>query len=305
MNLPALAIMAAGIGSRFGGLKQLAPVGLNGEPILKFSLYDALQAGFEKIVFIIKKEIDADFRALIDEPLMNEFDINYAYQELHMLPPGYSIPEGRIKPWGTGHAVLSAKDVLKGSFAVINADDYYGKDAFRVMYNHLLTQEDDEKYQFSMVGYLIENTLTDNGYVTRGVCKTDKGLLTTIDERHRIEKRNGKIQYAQDQEGVWTEIQPGTIVSMNLWGFSHGFIDELDRNFPGFLDSAIKNNPLKEEYLLPNIVKELLVKSRASVKVLHSKDEWHGITYKEDLPNVRTAIRSMQKAGLYPEVLFK
>lgn len=305
MDQPTLVIMAAGIGSRFGGLKQLAPVGINGEPILKFSLYDALSAGFKKVVFIIKNDIYEDFKALINEPLQKELDIHYVFQELHLIPEGYSIPEGRIKPWGTGHAVLCAKDALDGPFAVINADDYYGKDAFRVIYDCLLTQRDDNKYRFSMVGYLIENTLTDNGHVTRGVCQTDNGFLTSIDERHQIEKRNGKIQYTQDQGTSWVDIEQGTVVSMNLWGFSPGFLSELSYNFPSFLDSTLENNPLKGEYLLPIIVNKLLEEGRASVKILNSEDEWYGITYKEDLPSVRAAIQAMQKKGLYPEVLFK
>ncbi len=305
MKQPTLVIMAAGIGSRFGGLKQLAPVGMNGEPILEFSLYDALDAGFKKVIFIIKKEIYDDFKVLIGSKLEKTFDIQYVFQELDMIPPGYSIPEDRIKPWGTGHAVLCAKANLDGPFAVINADDYYGKDAFRVIYDYLRTQKDDEKYRFSMVGYLIENTLTDNGHVTRGVCQTDKGLLTSIDERHQIEKRNGRIQYTQDQGKSWTDIQQGTIVSMNLWGFSQAFLAELGNSFPSFLDATLKTNPLKGEYLLPTIVNELLEEGRASVKVLNSKDEWYGITYKEDLPAVRKSIQAMQKKGLYPEVLFK
>lgn len=213
---PALVIMAAGIGSRFGGLKQLAPVGKNGEPIIKFSLYDAMEAGFKKVVFIIKKEIDADFRTLIGDPVSRHMEIEYVYQELDKLPPGFAIPEGRVKPWGTGHAVLCAKDVLDGPFAVINADDYYGKDAFRVIYNRLLTQRDDELYRFSMVGYLIENTLTEHGSVTRGVCQTDGGFLTAIDERLRIEKHGNLIEYTEDDGKTWTKIEPGTIVSMNL-----------------------------------------------------------------------------------------
>ncbi len=304
MNQPALVIMAAGIGSRFGGLKQLAPVGKNGEPILKFSLYDAMEAGFGKVVFIIKKEIDEDFRALIGNTLQNKMEVEYAYQELDRLPPDYLIPEGRVKPWGTGHAVLCAKDVLDGPFAVINADDYYGKDAFRVIYNHLLTQRDDELYRFSMVGYLIENTLTENGHVARGVCQTAGGFLTTVDERLRIEKHGDLIEYTEDDGETWKGIEPGTIVSMNLWGFSQGMLTELEAGFPAFLDQALKENPLKGEYLLPRIVNDLLKEKRASVEVLHSKDKWYGVTYKEDLPAVAATIKGMQDKNLYPDLLF-
>jgi dTDP-glucose pyrophosphorylase len=296
--------MAAGIGSRFGGLKQLAPVGKNGEPIIKFSLYDAMEAGFKKVVFIIKKEIDADFRTLIGDPVSRHMEIEYVYQELDKLPPGFAIPEGRVKPWGTGHAVLCAKDVLDGPFAVINADDYYGKDAFRVIYNRLLTQRDDELYRFSMVGYLIENTLTEHGSVTRGVCQTDGGFLTAIDERLRIEKHGNLIEYTEDDGKTWTKIEPGTIVSMNLWGFTQGILSELETGFPAFLRQALKENPLKGEYLLPRIVNDLVRDNKATVEVLHSKDKWYGITYKEDLPAVAAAIQAMQEEGKYPEVLF-
>jgi dTDP-glucose pyrophosphorylase len=301
---PVLVIMAAGIGSRFGGLKQLAPVGKNGEPIIKFSLYDAMEAGFKKVVFIIKKEIDADFRTLIGDPVSRHMEIEYVYQELDKLPPGFAIPEGRVKPWGTGHAVLCAKDVLDGPFAVINADDYYGKDAFRVIYNRLLTQRDDELYRFSMVGYLIENTLTEHGSVTRGVCQTDGGFLTAIDERLRIEKHGNLIEYTEDDGKTWTKIEPGTIVSMNLWGFTQGILSELETGFPAFLRQALKENPLKGEYLLPRIVNDLVRDNKATVEVLHSKDKWYGITYKEDLPAVAAAIQAMQEEGKYPEVLF-
>jgi hypothetical protein len=301
---PSLVIMAAGIGSRFGGLKQLAPVGKNGEPILKFSLYDAMEAGFKKVVFIIKKEIDADFRALIGGSVSHRMNVEYVYQELDKLPPGYAVPEGRVKPWGTGHAVLCAKDVLDGPFAVINADDYYGKDAFRVIYDHLLIQKDDDLYRFSMVGYLIENTLTENGHVARGVCQTDGDFLTTVDERLRIEKHGDLIEYTEDEGKTWSVIEPGTMVSMNLWGFSQGMLSELEAGFPVFLERTLKENPLKGEYLLPRIVNELLREKKASVKVLHSKDKWYGVTYKEDLPAVAAAIQSMQEEGMYPEVLF-
>ena len=301
---PALVIMAAGIGSRCGGLKQLAPVGKNGEPIIKFSLYDAMEAGFKKVVFIIKKEIDADFRTLIGDPVSRHMEIEYVYQELDKLPPGFAIPEGRVKPWGTGHAVLSAKDELDGPFAVINADDYYGKDAFRVIYNRLLTQRDDELYRFSMVGYLIENTLTEHGSVTRGVCQTDGGFLTAIDERLRIEKHGNLIEYTEDDGKSWTKIEPGTLVSMNLWGFTQGILSELETGFPAFLRQALKENPLKGEYLLPRIVNDLVRDNKATVEVLHSKDKWYGITYKEDLPAVAAAIQAMQEEGKYPEVLF-
>ncbi|HZK02198.1 MAG TPA: sugar phosphate nucleotidyltransferase, partial [Anaerovoracaceae bacterium] len=284
--------------------KQLAPVGKNGEPILKFSLYDAIEAGFKKVVFIIKEEISADFKALIGDLLRNKMEVKYVYQELDKLPQGYVIPEGRVKPWGTGHAILCAKDALNGPFAVINADDYYGRDAFQIIYNCLIKQRDDDKYRFSMVGYLIENTLTDSGHVTRGVCKSQNGFLTKINERHRIEKHGNIIEYTEDEGSTWNEIKAGTLVSMNLWGFTQGIFNELENGFPIFLDSALKHNPITSEYLLPLIVDDLLKENKATVKVLRSADAWYGITYNKDLPKVQSSIRAMQNRGIYPDVLF-
>lgn len=304
MNKPSLVIMAAGIGSRFGGLKQLAPVGMAGEPILKFSLYDAIEAGFRKVVFIIKNEIKEDFISLMGNTLDGKMEVEYIYQELDRLPDGYSVPKNRIKPWGTGHAILCAKNVLDGPFAVINADDYYGKDAFKVMYDCLKEQKDDDIFRFSMVGYLIENTLTDNGHVTRGVCLTKNGFLDSINERHRIEKHGQLIEYTADEGKTWITIEPKTIVSMNLWGFTRSFLDELEKNFPDFLDTALQENPEKAEYLLPEIVNKLLNEGKASVKVLESKDKWYGVTYKEDLPLVQNSIQKFQSKGLYPTPLF-
>jgi len=301
---PVLVIMAAGIGSRFGGLKQLAPVGKNGEPIIEFSLYDAIEAGFEKAVFIIKKEIDEEFKRLIGNKVSDKIKTEYIYQEKELLPEGYSVPEGRVKPWGTSHAILCAKDAFDGPFAVINADDYYGKDAFRVIYNRLLTLKDNNIYRFCMVGYQIENTLTEHGHVARGVCKTKNGYLESIDERLRIEKHGERIEYTEDEGSTWNEIEAGTIVSMNLWGFTEGIMNELEKRFPPFLDTALKENPIKGEYLLPRTVGDLLKEEKATVEVLSSRDKWYGVTYKEDLKPVADAIQKMQDRGLYPGKLF-
>lgn len=298
---PTLVIMAAGIGSRFGGLKQLAPVGAHGEPIIAFSLYDAIEAGFRHVVFIIKEEIEADFRALVGDKLPSHVRASYVRQSLDALPDGFSPPEGRIKPWGTSHAILCAKPAIEGPFAVINADDYYGKDAFRVVYDHLLTQEDDDRYRFSMVGYPIENTLTDNGHVTRGVCRVDGGFLTAIDERLRIERHGDRIEFTEDEGATWTTIPAGTTVSMNLWGLSPGFLEELELRFPAFLETALASNPLKAEYLLPRVIGDLVSEGKATVQVLTARDQWYGVTYKEDLEPVARAIQDLQRQGSYPE----
>lgn len=304
MKQPILVIMAAGIGSRFGGLKQLAPVGLNGEPILMFSLYDALSAGFHKVIFIIKYEIEADFKAAIGDRVKDHIETLYAFQELDRLPAGYNVPPDRVKPWGTGHAVLCAKELLNGPYAVINADDYYGRDAFRVMYEQLNGQLNDTAGNYSMVGYQIENTLTENGHVTRGVCQSTDGFLTAIDERLRIEKHGDKIEYTENDGKSWQEIPAGTLVSMNFWGFTEHFTQALEKGFPTFLDQTLIENPLKGEFLLPRIVNKEIVSGTARVQVLDSHDKWYGVTYKEDLPAVVKAIQTMQQNGLYPETLF-
>ncbi len=300
MKEPSLVIMAAGIGSRFGGLKQLAPVGKNGEPIIEFSLYDAIEAGFKKVTFVIKDEIENEFRKMIGDKFEKHILIKYAYQHLNQLPYGYFVPKGRTKPWGTGHAVMAASEETDGPFAVINADDYYGKSAFDTMYHHLSAQQNGKKLNFSMVGYRIENTITEHGHVSRGICKTKNGYLESVLERLRIEKHNGVIEYTEDEGLTWIPIESGSLVSMNFWGFPRIFQVELNKRFPGFLDYAFAKNPMKEEYLLPRIVNDLLSEGKASVKVLLTKDKWYGITYKEDIPKAAKAIQRMQDLGLYP-----
>ena len=304
---PALIIMAAGMGSRYGGLKQIDPVSKEGEIILDFSLYDAMLAGFEDVVFIIKKENEEDFRALIDNRAGKFMNVHYAFQELNDLPEGYSVPEGRVKPWGTCHAVMAARNIIDGPFAVINADDYYGPGAFQQMYDFLLNSKDSEegKYNFSMVGYLLEKTLTENGHVARGVCQVSKdGFLEDIIERTKIMRKDGKIQFTED-DATWQPLEEGTIVSMNFWGFSKSMMDEMEKGFPGFLDKALKENPLKGEYFLPGVVDKLLKSDKAQVKVLKSIDKWYGVTYKEDKESVVSAIQSMKDKCLYPDKLWK
>lgn len=306
MNKPVLVIMAAGMGSRYGGLKQIDPVSDKGEIILDFSLYDAMMAGFEKVIFIIKEENEKDFRELIDNRAGKQLKVEYAFQKLDDIPEGYQVPEERIKPWGTCHAVLSARHLIDGPFAVINADDYYGPGAFQTMYEFLEKAQDDEKYRYSMIGYQLENTLTENGHVARGVCTvSSEGMLTDIVERTKIMRRDGKIMFTEDEEKTWEELEEGTPVSMNFWGFTKSFIDEMESRFPAFLDKTLKENPLKGEYFLPGVVDQLISEEKATVKVLKSADKWYGVTYKEDKQGVVDALQSMKDKGLYPEKLWK
>ena len=305
MDKPVLAIMAAGMGSRYQGLKQIDPIGKNGEIIMDFSLYDALQAGFRKVIFIIKKELEVSFREVIGNKVSRFMEVEYAFQSLDDLPQGYSVPEGRVKPWGTGHAVLSCGSMINGPFAVINADDYYGKQAYQLIYDYLSQTHDDEKHRYAMVGYTLENTMTEHGHVARGVCEvSEDGYLQDINERIRIEKRDGKSQYTDDGKN-WTVIPAGSIVSMNFWGFSAGFLAELERKFPIFLDRVLQENPLKGEFFLPSVVDALLKEERATAKVLHTPDKWYGVTYREDKPKVAAALQQMQKMGLYPQKLWE
>ncbi|MCQ2550931.1 MAG: nucleotidyltransferase [Clostridia bacterium] len=301
MKEPVLVIMAAGLGSRYGGLKQMDPVSDKGEIILDFSLYDAYLAGFKKAIFIIKEEHEADFRDLIDHRAGKHMEIAYAFQKLEDIPKGYTVPEGRVKPWGTCHAVMAARHEIDGPFAVINADDYYGPGAFQSIYDYLLTAEDDDKYRFAMVGYDVEKTLTENGTVSRGVCQKDEeGFLTDIVERTKIGWKDGKVAYAEEDK--WVDVPLGTPVSMNFWGFTKSMMDEMIARFPAFLDSA---EPIKGEYFLPGVVDQLLKERKATVKVLNSHDKWYGVTYREDKETVVNALQSMKDNGLYPDILWK
>ena len=302
---PVLVVMAAGMGSRYGGLKQIDPVGSCGEAILDYSVYDAYEAGFETAVIIIKEAIRKDFMETVGVRLeKSPMEIRYAYQELDKLPEGYAVPEGRTKPWGTCHAVLCGKDAIDGApFAVINADDYYGKAAFKEIYNYLSRTE--EPYGYCMVGFQLGKTVTDNGSVARGVCVTDaNGYLTKVDERTRIEKYEGGIHYTTDGEN-WVDLPEETIVSMNMWGFMPSFLEEVEAGFPAFLDKALAENPMKGEYFLPFMVDQLIQSGKAGVKVLSSHDKWYGVTYAADKPVVVAALKGMTEAGLYPDGLWK
>lgn len=300
-----LVIMAAGMGSRYGGLKQIDPIGPGGEIILDYSVYDAVKAGFNKVIFVIKEEIEKDFKEIIGNKFDGVVDIDFAYQDINNLPEGFTVPEGRVKPWGTGHAVLSCKGMIDGPFAVINADDYYGRETFELIYNELTKEKaEGDKYEFCMVGFRVENTLTENGTVARGVCQTSEdGYLTDIVERTKIAIRDGKIMFTEDGES-WTEIPEGTTVSMNCWGFTPVMMEELENRFAACLERN-KDNMLKCEYFLPFVVDELLKEDKAEVRVLSTKEKWYGVTYKEDKAVVVNAIREKVEKGEYPLCLWK
>jgi NDP-sugar pyrophosphorylase family protein len=303
---PVLVIMAAGMGSRYGGLKQIDSIDAYGNKIIDYSIFDAVQAGFETVVFIIKKAIEKEFRENIGDRIAAHVNVEYVYQELDHLPVGCQVPEGRVKPWGTGHAILCCQDVIDGPFAVINADDYYGKSAFVSIYNQLSEISDSEKYQYTMVGYRLYNTLTENGHVARGVCTiSEDGKLADIHERTRIEKQGDKARFTEDDGKTWTELSEDTVISMNMWGFTKSIIKELDERFAVFLDKELPGNPLKCEYFLPFVVDELLKEYKAEVTVLKSVDRWYGVTYKEDKETVVNAIRELKKTGIYPERLWE
>ena len=300
MRSPTLVILAAGMGSRFGGLKQIRPVDEHGHAIIDYSIYDAYRAGFRRVVFIIKHEIEADFKAAVGARMEKYFDVKYVFQQLDMLPEGYAVPEGRVKPWGTGHAVLCCKDAVDGPFAVINADDFYGPGAYKAIYDFLA--QDRPESEHAMVAYLLRNTVTENGYVARGVCQVEDGLLTGVTERTHIEKRGGDAAYTEDGE-TWQPLSGDVPVSMNFWGFSPAMLRELEARFPAWLDASLKTNPLKGEYFLPSVANAVIEEGLGTVRVLPCREQWYGMTYKEDLPGVAAALKSMCENGIYPEKL--
>lgn len=304
MKKPVLVIMAAGMGSRYGGLKQIDPIDEEGHIIMDYSLYDAALAGFEEVVFIIKRQNEEDFKACIGNRIEQYMKVNYVYQDM-VLPEGYEVPEGRVKPFGTGHAILSCMGTVNAPFAVINADDYYGRNAFAQIYQYLSSHRDDEKYCYTMVGYLLKNTMTENGYVARGICEADEnGHLTSVTERTRIEWKDGVPAFTEDDGATWTKVAPDCIVSMNMWGFTESMLQELKDRFPAFLAENLSKNPLKCEYFLPMVVGDLLAEDKAVVEVLQSKDRWYGVTYKEDKQTVMDAVAQMKEQGYYPKKLW-
>ncbi len=306
MEKPALVILAAGMGSRYGGLKQIDPIDKHGNKIIDFSIYDAIRAGFKKVIFIIKRENEEDFRTCIGDTVSKYIDVEYVFQDLNNVPENFVIPEGRVKPWGTAHAIYCCRDVIDGPFAVINADDYYGQSAFQTLYDFLTTHEDDTKYRYAMVGYELGNTLTDNGSVARGCCITDQnGYLVNIAERTQIEKKNGGAAYTEDGGETYVPIPLETLVSMNMWGFMPSIIKELGAALDDFFANSVDSNPLKAECFLPIEVDKLLQKGKATVEVLSSKDKWFGVTYKEDKPFVVESIQNLKDQGVYPEKLWE
>lgn len=304
MSKATLVIMAAGIGSRFGGgIKQLAPVGPNGEIIMDYSIYDAIEAGFDKVVFVIRKDLEKDFKEVIGSRIEKQIQVAYAYQEISDISQKYREKfAGRTKPWGTGQAVLCCKDVIDSPFLVINADDYYGKNAFKEAYSYLTSMSDTDKIQVCMVSFVLKNTLSDNGGVTRGLCQVDAaGMLTGIRETHHIEK-DGDKAVIRTEEGT-KELDADSPVSMNMWGLSPDFINILETGFDEFLENTPQEN-LKAEYLLPTIIGDLLKENKLSVKVLKSHDQWFGVTYKEDREAVMNAVKKLIEDGVYPSVLY-
>ena len=303
MNKPTLVIMAAGMGSRFGGCKQITPVDDAGHIIIDYSIFDAMRAGFDRVICVIKPEMEADFRAAIGDRIAARVDLRYAYQTLDRLPEGFSVPEDRTKPWGTAHAAMCALDQVEGPFAVINADDFYGRGALAAAGTFLAVAGDPDEH--AMVGYRVENTLTENGSVSRGVCAADaEGYLVDIVERLRIESREGRAAYTEDGGETWTAIPDGTPVSMNLWAFRPGVVPAFGEGFRAFLTDTVPGNPLKSEYYLPYVPKALIASGRARVRVLPTDERWYGMTYREDIDAVRAAIADMKRRGVYPERLW-
>jgi dTDP-glucose pyrophosphorylase len=305
MTEPVLIVMAAGIGSRYGGLKQIDPISPGGENILDYSIFDARQAGFGQIIFVINTEIETAFRERIDQTIGRHCDIAYVYQELDNLPDGFVVPQGRLKPWGTAHAVLSCKDLVETPFAVINADDFYGQTAFQALCGYLRNAKDrKEIYDFCMVGYNLENTLTEHGHVARGVCKVDQeGRLIEVRERTRVQKFNEEVRYSEDGE-TWIEIPGESLVSLNLWGFTPAIFAELDEQFSNFL-SINRGNQFDVEYFLPEVVNQLLEEGKATVQVLQTQERWFGVTYQEDRIRVKNAVQGLIQQGVYPKKLWE
>ncbi|MFI3283548.1 MAG: sugar phosphate nucleotidyltransferase [Erysipelotrichaceae bacterium] len=301
MKEPMIVILAAGMGSRYGGLKQIDTVGSNGESIIDFTIYDAIAAGFKKVVLIIRKEHEEAFEASLVSKIRNKIEVAYAYQDLNDVPQGIVVPEGREKPWGTTHALLACREIIDGPFMICNADDYYGKDAFVTMYHYLKNEVSDSNY--GMVGYELVNTLTENGTVTRAICKQEDGKLVEIEEIQNIRKHGEKAEY--DVNGTWVEATDDMLASMNFWGFTPKVFEECTELFETFVKEALVSNPMKGEHVIPTAVGQLLEKNAITIKVMASKDKWFGVTYKEDKPTVVNSLAEYKEKGLYPFDLWK
>ena len=305
MKEPILVILAAGMGSRYGGLKQMDPVGPSGDAILDYSVFDAKRAGFKRVVFIIKHENEADFKRMVGARIERYMEVAYAYQQLDMLPEGYVIPEGRTKPWGTGHAVLCSQSVIDAPFLAINADDYYGVEAYRIAYERLCTMQDEAGTDYFMVGYELQNTLTENGYVSRGICDTDaQGCLTHVIERTHIISTCDGPMYTENKAD-YHRLPADVPVSMNMFGFTPSILREMRETFPAFLDKAMADDPLKGEFYLPGVVNAMLEKGTATVALLKCPSRWYGVTYQADKAQVKAAMARMAQEGLYPTPLWE
>ena len=299
---PELIIMAAGMGSRYGGLKQLDKIGPNGEIILELSVYAAMKAGFKRVSFIIREEIEKEFRELIGNKISENMEVNYIYQAMEFLPKGFSIDEARVKPLGTAHALYCAKDTVQAPFAVINADDYYGTEAFKLIFDFLKENTIDNNH--AMVGYKLKNTLSENGHVARGICTVENNLLVDVVERTKIIKGENTALYTED-DNSWEKLSLDAIVSMNMWGFMPSIFQNIEVDFKSFLSKELVDNPLKAEFYIPKVVNNLLMNKKAQVKVMLSTEKWYGVTYKEDKENVRSAIAKLVNKGVYPKNLWE